>query len=87
MIGGGLEDEARALLGKRDLNALNTVGYRELFGYFNQEYSREKAVELIKRNTRRYAKRQLTWWAKDSSIRWFHPDEKEEIFHFAETGS
>jgi tRNA dimethylallyltransferase len=80
MIGKGLEAEAEKLYPLRHLNALNTVGYREFFGFFDGSISREKAIELIKRNTRRYAKRQLTWWAKDQSIRWFHPDEKEKIF-------
>lgn len=79
MIAEGLEKEARDLYPKRHLNALNTVGYRELFEHFDGIVSREKAIELIKRNSRRYAKRQLTWWAKDDSIRWFHPDEKEKI--------
>jgi len=86
MIGMGLEDEAGLLYDKRDLNALNTVGYREFFGYFDNEYPYEKAVELIKRNTRRYAKRQLTWWAKDSSIKWFHPEQKDEVINYIETG-
>ncbi|HLP74865.1 MAG TPA: tRNA (adenosine(37)-N6)-dimethylallyltransferase MiaA [Bacteroidales bacterium] len=80
MIDKGLEAEAEKLYPLRHLNALNTVGYREFFGFFDGSISREKAIELIKRNTRRYAKRQLTWWAKDQSIRWFHPDEKEKIF-------
>lgn len=80
MIIDGLEEEARLLYPRRHLNALNTVGYREFFEYFDGIISREKAIELIKRNTRRYAKRQLTWWARDSSIQWFHPDEKEKIF-------
>ncbi|MGE5419145.1 MAG: tRNA (adenosine(37)-N6)-dimethylallyltransferase MiaA [Chloroflexota bacterium] len=79
MIECGLEEEAKRLYPKRHLNALNTVGYRELFEYFDGTISRDKAIELIKRNTRRYAKRQLTWWAKDDSITWFHPDEKEKI--------
>jgi tRNA dimethylallyltransferase len=79
MIAGGLEDEARALLPFREFNALNTVGYRELFSYFDAGISREEAIELIKRNTRRYAKRQLTWWSRDRNIKWFHPDQTAEI--------
>jgi len=79
MMNDGLEDEARRLFKYSNLNALNTVGYKELFSFFEGKITREQAVELIKRNTRRYAKRQLTWWAKDDSIRWFHPDEKEKI--------
>jgi tRNA dimethylallyltransferase len=67
----GLEEEARLLYRFRNLNALNTVGYRELFDFFDEKISREKAIELIKRNSRRYAKRQITWWGKDKDIKWF----------------
>lgn len=80
MITEGLEEEARRLYPKRHLNALNTVGYREFFQYFDGAVTREKAIELIKRNTRHYAKRQMTWWAKDETIQWFHPDQKDKIF-------
>lgn len=79
MVRNGLEAEAEKLYPLRHLNALNTVGYREFFEYFDGSINREKAIDLIKRNTRRYAKRQMTWWAKDRSIRWFHPDEKDKI--------
>jgi tRNA dimethylallyltransferase len=61
MLEAGLEEEARKLYPKRGLSSLDTVGYRELFGYFDDLYDREEAVRLIKRNSRRYAKRQLTW--------------------------
>lgn len=84
MIKQGLEKEARKLLEMRNFNALNTVGYKEFFDHFDGVHSREKAIELIRRNTRRYAKRQLTWWAKDSSIRWFHPDNKDGIIRYIE---
>ena len=84
MIEQGLEKEARKLLEMRNFNALNTVGYKEFFDHFDGVHSREKAIELIRRNTRRYAKRQLTWWAKDSSIRWFHPDNKDGIIRYIE---
>ncbi|HLN55960.1 MAG TPA: tRNA (adenosine(37)-N6)-dimethylallyltransferase MiaA [Bacteroidales bacterium] len=80
MMATGLEEEAMGLYPRRHLNALNTVGYRELFEYFDGTVTREKAIELIKRNSRRYAKRQLTWWARDNSIMWFHPDDKEKIY-------
>jgi len=80
MIRMGLEDEVRQLIGFRHLNALNSVGYREFFDYFDGSITREKAIELIKRNSRRYAKRQMTWWAKDKDIAWFHPQQKSEIF-------
>ncbi len=66
----GLEEEARGLYPWRKLPALQTVGYRELFDYFDGNISREEAVRLVKRNTRHYAKRQLSWWARDKSIKW-----------------
>ncbi len=72
MMEKGLLEEARSLLPYRQLPALQTVGYRELFHYFDGEYNLEKAVELIKRNSRHYAKRQLTWWRRDESIRWIN---------------
>lgn len=70
MMEEGLLEEARNLLPLRGLQALNTVGYKELFGYFDGAYDLSEAVRLIKRNTRHYAKKQLTWWARDPSIRW-----------------
>ena len=70
MMEEGLEEEARSLLPLRDLPALNTVGYREMFGYFDGKYPLEEAVRLIKRNTRHYAKKQLTYWGRDESIEW-----------------
>ncbi len=82
MISMGLEDEARQLIGYRHLNALNSVGYQEMFDFFDSTISREKAIELIKRNSRRYAKRQITWWSKDKEITWFDPEHKTEIFSF-----
>ena len=84
MLEAGLEAEARALYPYRALNALQTVGYRELFDYFDGTTTREMAVELIKRNTRRYAKRQLTWFRRDPEIRWFAPDEDEAIIRYAD---
>jgi tRNA dimethylallyltransferase len=83
MVSEGLEKEARELYRYKSLNALNTVGYREFFDFFDGRISKEKAVELIKRNSRRYAKRQITWWAKDKDINWFHSDQKAEIIKFA----
>ena len=70
MMAEGLLDEARALLPHRALPALNTVGDKELFDYFDGKYDLAEAVRLIKRNTRHYAKKQLTWWGRDASIRW-----------------
>ncbi len=82
MIRQGLEAEVRELMGYRHLNALNCVGYRELFDYFEGIVTRDKAIDLIKRNSRRYAKRQMTWWARDSDIRWFDPEKISEISRF-----
>lgn len=70
MMEEGLLDEVRGLTAYRSLPALQTVGYRELFGYLDGEYDMDEAVRLIKRNTRHYAKRQLTWWGRDASVRW-----------------
>lgn len=70
MMEQGLEEEALRLLPYRNLSALNTVGYRELFRYFDGDYPLEEAVRLIKRNTRHYAKKQLTYWARDPEIDW-----------------
>ena len=75
MIADGLEREARELYPLREYNALQTVGYRELFAYFEGETSREQAIELIKRNSRRYAKRQTTWFARNTDTRWFEAEE------------
>ena len=71
MIKNGLIEEAQSLVEHRQLNALQTVGYRELFTYFDGEFTKEFAIEEIKKNTRRFAKRQLTWFRKDESILWF----------------
>lgn len=84
MLKAGLEDEARSLAGLRHLNPLKSVGYTELFDFFEGKTTREKAVELIKRNTRRYAKRQMTWWNRDDEIRWFHPDQYRDIINYIE---
>ena len=71
MIEEGLEEEVRSLYEFRELNSLQTVGYRELFDYFDGTTTREEAIDLIKRNSRRYAKRQITWFRRDESISWF----------------
>lgn len=71
MMQAGLLGEARAVYPLKNLNALQTVGYKELFDYFDGKCALDTAVELIKRNSRRYAKRQMTWFGKDGSIRWF----------------
>jgi tRNA dimethylallyltransferase len=79
MMQEGLLEEARALYPFRHLNALNTVGYKELFEYFDGRCSLDFAVEKIKQNTRIYSRKQMTWFKKDKEIRWFHPDESEAI--------
>lgn len=84
MMADGLEEEARALYPYRELPSLQTVGYREMFGHFDGEYSKEEAVRLIKRNSRRYAKRQLTWFGRDPEIRWFHPLEVDSVISYIE---
>ena len=82
MLADGLEAEARALYPYRELNALKTVGYREFFDYFDGRIGYDEAVELIKRNSRRYAKRQLTWFRRDSEIRWFASDDDAAIIAY-----
>ena len=82
MMTEGLEEEARRFYPLRHLNALNTVGYKELFDYFDGNSTRVEAINLIKRNSRRYAKRQLTWFRRDDNYFWFHPDQQEEIINF-----
>jgi tRNA dimethylallyltransferase len=84
MMAQGLLDEARQLLPLRQLNALNTVGYKELFAHFDGTWTLDEAVERIKGNTRRYARKQLTWFKKDAGMRWFHPGEREEIINHIE---
>lgn len=70
MVEAGLVEEAQGLMGKRHLTALNTVGYKEMFQYLDGDISLQRAVELIQRNTRRYAKKQLSYWARDKGIDW-----------------
>ena len=82
MLAEGLEEEVRQLYPMRHLNALNTVGYKEFFDYFDGKIDREEAIRLIKRNSRRYARKQLSWFRRDEDIHWFHPDEKEKIVQF-----
>ena len=84
MIDAGLENEARNLYHLKHLNALNTVGYRELFAFFNGETTREVAIELIKRNSRRYARKQITWFRNDNEMNWFEPEQSKEIITFIE---
>lgn len=84
MIKAGLESEARNLYTFRFLNALNTVGYREFFDFFDGKSTKEEAIELIKRNTRRYARKQLTWFRKDPDMNWFEPDQVNQVINLIE---
>ncbi len=79
MFENGLEEEARSVFPYRKMNALQTVGYKELFDYFDGHLTKEKAIELIKQHSRNYAKRQLTWWRRDTAITWFNPTQLKEI--------
>ena len=82
MMEEGLLEEARQMYPKRELNALNTVGYKELFDYLDGRWPLEEAVERIKGNTRRYARKQLTWYKKDEQIKWFHPQDEQAIMNY-----
>lgn len=82
MISQGLFEEAKALLPFRARQALQTVGYKEIFDYLDGEYDREEAIRLLKRNSRRYAKRQLTWFKKDKEFVWFDARKQEEILKY-----
>ncbi|MBE0651207.1 MAG: tRNA (adenosine(37)-N6)-dimethylallyltransferase MiaA [Bacteroidales bacterium] len=85
MMKHGLLEEAKTMLPHRKLNAMNTVGYKELFDYFDGKWTLDDAIEKIKINTRRYAKRQMTWFKKDKEIQWFSPSEPDKIIEFADT--
>ena len=82
MMEKGLLDEARSLYDKREANALNTVGYKEMFKYLDGIWSLDEAVERIKGNTRRYARKQLTWFKRDPQMAWFHPNQEKEILNY-----
>ena len=82
MMEDGLLDEVKGLVDKRQTNALNTVGYKELFDYLDGRWPLDEAVERIKGNTRRYARKQLTWFKRDENMRWFHPDDIQDILNY-----
>lgn len=82
MMEQGLLKEAEEMLPYRQANALNTVGYKELFSYFDGIWELDEAVERIKGDTRRYARKQLTWFKRDQQMKWFHPDEQEQIMKY-----
>lgn len=82
MIEMGLLDEVKNLEKHKNLNALQTVGYKELFDYFDNKTDLETAIDLIKQNTRKFAKRQLTWFRRDEEIKWFEPNELDKVLEY-----
>jgi tRNA dimethylallyltransferase len=82
MMENGLLEEVRSLVQYKNANALQTVGYKELFDHLDGKTDLQSAVELIRQNTRKFAKRQLTWFRRDKNMKWFEPDEKEEIIEY-----
>ena len=82
MMQDGLLQEVENLIPFQQLNALQTVGYKEFFAYFNHQTTKEQAIEALKKNTRHYAKRQMTWFKKDESVEWFSPKQYNEIISF-----
>lgn len=82
MMADGMMEEARRVYPFRELNSLNTVGYKELFKYLDGEWTLDFAIEKIKRNSRVYARKQMTWFKRDTSIRWFHPDDEKAIMDY-----
>lgn len=84
MVANGLEKEVRSLIPQKDCMALKTVGYREFFDYFDNLTSREDAIEKIKQNTRKYAKKQISWLKRDASVQWFPPFDEEKIIGYIE---
>ena len=82
MIEEGLVEEALALYPQKELNSLNTVGYKEIFEYIEGKYMLDEAIERIKSDTRRYARKQLTWFKRDKDIAWFCPDDRTEIMDY-----
>ncbi|HEY3373279.1 MAG TPA: tRNA (adenosine(37)-N6)-dimethylallyltransferase MiaA [Prolixibacteraceae bacterium] len=84
MMEAGLLEEARSVYPYKDLNSLNTVGYKELFSYFDGTCTLDEAVDLIKRSSRKYARKQLTWFRRDHNIHWFEPDQVEQIIAFTQ---
>lgn len=82
MMAEGLLDEVRSLSDKRCNNALNTVGYKEMFTYLDGTWTLDEAVERMKGNTRRYARKQLTWFKRDELMQWFHPHQEEDIMNY-----
>lgn len=84
MIDAGLLEEAKAVYPNRKLNSLNTVGYKELFSYLDGDCTLDEAIDLIQRNTRKYARKQLTWFRRDQQIKWFEPNQIQEIIEYVD---
>lgn len=85
MISDGLVDEVKSVYKYKDLNSLNTVGYKEIIQYLDGNCTLDFAIEKIKQNSRIYSRKQMTWFKRDNEITWFHPDNKEEIMKFIES--
>ena len=85
MVADGLVEEARSVYPYRHLNSLNTVGYKELFAHFDGDCTLEFAIEKIKQNSRIYSRKQMTWFRRDDSIQWFHPDDTEGIIAYLDS--
>lgn len=84
MIQAGLEKEARSVYPLKGINSLNTVGYKELFDYFDGNINKDEAIRQIQSNSRRYMRKQLTWFKKDERIQWFNPENSKEIINYIE---
>lgn len=82
MMDDGLLDEAKGVYAHKDLNSLNTVGYKEMFKFLDGEWDLPFAIEKVKQNSRIYSRKQMTWFKRDNEIAWFHPDQKEEILNY-----
>lgn len=82
MMKEGLLEEAKRVYPYRQLNSLNTVGYKEIFKYLDGEWDLPFAIEKIKQNSRIYSRKQMTWFKRDAEITWFHPEQKEEVLRF-----
>lgn len=85
MMQEGLEEEARKVYPKKGLTALRTVGYKELFAYFDGEIDKDEAIRQIQSHSREYMRKQLTWFKRDEEIRWFHPDNVKEIINYMDS--
>ena len=85
MMASGLLKEVETLYSKKNLNALQTVGYSELFEYIDGKYNLDAAISKIKQHTRNYAKRQMTWFRKDDEIKWFHPSEVKKAIDYIDS--